>query len=109
MGCDESLWGSWLDMFVWGVLLVGVHVSGGVVVGEVWCEFFYLSMTGLSLGMFVGICFPGGVLFRVVSPFVSGMWIELGRLRSCFFVSFLADVLGPLLYAGCVVAVGAFC
>ena len=82
MGCDESLWGSWLGIFVWGVLLMGaVHISGGFVVGEVWCEFLVLFMAGLSLGLSVGFCFPGVVLFRVVALFVSGMRVGLGRLR----------------------------
>ena len=40
-----------------------------------------LFMAGLSLVMSVGFCFPGGVLFRVVSLFVSGMWVGLRRLR----------------------------
>jgi len=75
-------------MFVWGVLLVGVHRSGGVVVGEVWCEFLVLLVAGLSLGLSVGFYFPGGVLSRVVSLFVSGMWVELGRFRLWVYVFF---------------------
>jgi hypothetical protein len=68
-----------LDMFVWGVLLVGMHVSGGVVVGEVWCDFFCVFWAGLSLGLSVSFCFPGEVLSRVVSLFVTVKWVKLGR------------------------------
>jgi len=86
VGCDESLWGSWFGMFVWGVLLEGVHVSFGVVVGDMWCEFFVLLVAGLSLGLSVGFCFLGGVLSRVVSLFVSGMEVGLGRLRLWVYI-----------------------
>ena len=32
---DENLWRFELGMFVWGVFLVGMHDSGGIVVGVV--------------------------------------------------------------------------
>jgi len=85
-GCDESLWGSRLGMFVWGVLLMGMHVSGGVVLGEAWCDFFVLFVAGLSLRLTVGFCFPGGILSRVVSLSVTGKWVGLGRFRLWMYV-----------------------
>ena len=41
-GGEESIWGSRLGMVVLVVLWVWVHSSGGVVVEEVWCKFWFV-------------------------------------------------------------------
>ena len=107
MGCDEGLWGSWFCMFVWGVLLAGVHVSGGVVIGEAWCEFFVLLVAGLSLELSVDFVFPEGFCLRLSPCSFRECGLGLG-VCVCGCMFFNADVLGSLLYTGCVVVVGAF-
>ena len=47
-GCGGSFWGSRLGMFVWGLLLVEMHGSGGLVVGEVRCELLVLLVAGIT-------------------------------------------------------------
>ena len=54
-------------MFIWGVLLVGMHDSGGVVVGEVRCELLDLLEAGINFGLTVSCCDPDGILSLVVS------------------------------------------
>ena len=95
-------------MFVFGLLLVGMHGSGGVVVGEARCELLVFLEAGITLGLTAGFCVSGGVLSLVVSLSGIGMQIGFGRLRLWLHV-FVVDVLGPLLYAGYVVIFGAFC
>jgi len=107
-GCGEGLWGSRLGMFVWSVLLVGMHVSGGVMVGWVRCDFFVLLGAGFSLGLTMGFFFWRDIVSGFLSiPYgdVSWAW-AFTFVDVCFFV---VDVLGPLLYDGCVVVAGAFC
>ncbi len=56
-------------MFVWGVLLVGMHGSGCIVVGVVMCELLILLESGITLESTAGFCVPGGVLSLFVSLF----------------------------------------
>ena len=65
--CVESLWWSRMGMFILGVLLVGMHGSGGVVVMEVRCELLSFLETGISFGLIVSCRVPDGVLSLAVS------------------------------------------
>ena len=108
-GCDESLWGSWLGMFVWCVLLVGMHVSGGVVVGRCGAIFQFLIFRDWS---FFGIC--GEFTFPrrdVVSGCLSLRCSDVGWAWVLSFADvcvFVVDVSDPCRYDGCVVVVGSF-
>jgi len=72
-GSVEGLRRFKLGMFVWGVLLVGMHGSGGIVVGVVRCELLILLRSSITLVMTVGFCVPGGVLSLVVSLYGIGL------------------------------------
>jgi len=66
-GSDDVLWMAGLGVFVWGVLLVGMHGSGGVIVEAVSCELLILLESSITLGLTAGFCVSGGVLSLVVS------------------------------------------
>ena len=72
-GSVEGLRRFKLGMFVWGVLLVGMHGSGGIVVGVVRCELLILLRSSITLVLTVGFCVPGGVLSLVVSLYGIGL------------------------------------
>ena len=84
--CDESLWWSRFGMCVWGVLPMGMHGSGGVVVGEVRCKILVLLEAGITLGLTVSFSVPDGVLSLVVSLSGIGMKVGFGRLRLWLYV-----------------------
>ena len=68
-------------MFVWGVLWVGMHSSGAVVLRVVWCGVLVRLESRVTLWLAAGCCVSGGILLLVGS--LSGMvlWFEYERLR----------------------------
>ena len=63
-----------------------MHIFGGVVVGEVWCDFFVLLGADLSLRLTLNLRFPGEMLSSVVSLSVTVMQGGIRRCRLCMCV-----------------------
>ena len=66
-GSDGGLRRFEFGMFIWGVFVVGMHGSGGIVVGVARCELLILLESNITLELTGGVFVPGWVLSLIVS------------------------------------------